>query len=442
MRTQHATRRLLGLVLVGGLLGCGDLLEVDNPNNIKGEDIENPAAAGPLANGALSSIARGYGAIMAVYATATDELDWIGSRDAWQQLDFGNFTNPFNEFTDAAFPFVSEGRWLADEAVKVLGKHYADGKLPVPKDYARALLYSAISYVTIADMFDNFVFSNRTEAKPPIGQDNMGILYDSAVARLDRALPIAQAANDANLVTAVLAMRARAKHGRAVWNLVGKRPISGGLVNSAGAVADAQAALAAAPTATWTYAFKYSATTIGAAIGSWVNQRQEMRFGSQYIYSGTPGRSRVDSIKLRDPIDNVVDPPVSATILAFAASTDYPTLTITSTREMHLIIAEARLQAGDMVGFATAINAIRAMDGLTAWNVAAPQIPALDLLIHTRRSSLFLQGKRLADMYRFGITDPVWRSGSDALTAPGTFLPITAIECLANPHIGVANCGK
>ena len=35
-----------------------------------------------------------------LYATATDELDWIGSRDAWLDLEGGAISNYGNEFTD------------------------------------------------------------------------------------------------------------------------------------------------------------------------------------------------------------------------------------------------------------------------------------------------------------------------------------------------------
>jgi starch-binding outer membrane protein, SusD/RagB family len=72
------------------------------------------------------------------------------------------------------------------------------------------------------------------------------------------------------------------------------------------------------------------------------------------------------------------------------------------------------------------------MDGLTPYT---GQIPAMDMLRHTRRVNLFLMGLRLNDMYRFGIRDPHWRPNSDAFARPGTLLPITIIEIRANPHL-------
>ena len=57
------------------------------------------------------------------------------------------------------------------------------------------------------------------------------------------------------------------------------------------------------------------------------------------------------------------------------------------------------------------------------------------MLIHERRVNLFMQGRRLNDMYRFGIQSSAWQSTRKAATNPGTFLPITKVELDANCHI-------
>lgn len=76
-------KTLLTVGLMAAVSGCDELLQVSNPNNIAGDDILNPVAASALANGALSGVARGYANILTSYATATDELEWSGSRDAY-----------------------------------------------------------------------------------------------------------------------------------------------------------------------------------------------------------------------------------------------------------------------------------------------------------------------------------------------------------------------
>ena len=99
---------------------------------------------------------------------------------------------------------------------------------------------------------------------------------------------------------------------------------------------------------------------------------------------------------------------------------------------MHLIMAEAALAGNGGADFTTAINALRALDGLTAFS---GQVNEGDLLTHHRRTDLYLQGKRLADHYRFGTASREWLAGTPALAAPGTFFPIPSNECQANPNI-------
>jgi hypothetical protein len=48
--------------------------------------------------------------------------------------------------------------------------------------------------------------------------------------------------------------------------------------------------------------------------------------------------------------------------------------------------------------------------------------------------NLFLQGRRLSDMYRFGERDARWQTGSAAYTTRGCFLPITFTERQSNAN--------
>ncbi|MBI3981832.1 MAG: hypothetical protein HY337_02895, partial [Gemmatimonadetes bacterium] len=309
-------------------------------------------------------------------------------------------------------------------------------------DLARAYFYTAIAYVSIANMYDDYVFSDRRTAGQPIGPANMGGLYVTAIDYLTKGLAIATG-RDAALAQAIRAMRARANFDRAIWDKVGNAPISTGLVTAASpfvtaAVADANAVLAlAGATPTWTFQFRFSAGTGSSSQGAWINSRQENRLGGTYVQLHATDPTWLNVTVLLDPITGAPNPFVHATQQAFKAAVLYPAYTVVSTRELHLIRAEAALAAGDNAGFTTAINALRAIDGLTAYS---GQVAALTLLQYSRQANLFLQTRRLSDHYRFGIPSPEWLPGSQALTNPGTFLPITAVECLANPNIGAAKC--
>jgi starch-binding outer membrane protein, SusD/RagB family len=427
----------IAVAAVVGLSAC-DILDVNNPNSLLEEDIRKPAAANALVNGTLSLVSGAVSAKWQEVGIVADELVWIGSRDAWQQLDFGFISDPYNEFTDGNFPLLGRARWQADEAEKILLEHSQTITTPqMRRDLARAHLYAGTIYMIIGEIQQDFAFSNKTEGAPAVGAAKMSTVLDQAIQKLDKAVAAAQAANDANLQTVALATRARARHSRAIWDKM-KAPSSAPLVNAAGAVSDAQAVLGRV-SGDWSYKYTFSAATIANDMASWINSRGENQFDTASVVRVNPANTRqIQAVKLMDPIDNVPDPVITARLREFkggnltATGDVYPPLTVTSARLMHLILAEDALQKNNQADFRTHINNIRAMDGLTPYT---GQIPAMDMLRHTRRVNLFLMGLRLNDMYRFGIRDPHWRPNSDAFARPGTLLPITIIEIRANPHL-------
>jgi hypothetical protein len=422
------------------LAGCDSLLEVENPNNLVQEDLGNPSAAEGLANGSLATVARGTSFLNAVYATATDELLWVGSRDAWGTLGKGDLTDPANEFSDRAYPFVSEARWMALEAVNLLSEFDGAGDLVDRTVLGRAYLYAGIIHATIADSYDDFVFSDRKEPGTPIGEGGMASLYDQAVSFLDQGLSIAQSEGDTELQTGILAVRARVKHAKAVWgklNPTGSVNTTDPLVNDAGAVQDALSAigLAGGVTADWRYRFNYSSATFANDMADWVNDRTEMSVGPDYVDYEDPATRRFPkSVILLDPIDQIPDPAVERAVFnEFIPGGRFSPQTVISARELHLIVAEAELAQGNTDGFTTHVNHVRAMDGLTPYS---GQVDAMDLLVHARRVNMFMQLRRLSDHYRFADPSSTWVGGSEAITRPGTFLPIAITEIRANPNVG------
>lgn len=438
-RPQSWTAPLLALCLGFAVVGCDNLIDVSNPNNVLGEDLLNPDAAGAVSNSALYTVQKGYGYMLAPYSTVSDELTWIGSRDAWRSLDFGDPTDANNEFTDNAFKYFAQGRWMADEAITILEGHQTSGELEDPEDLARAYLWGAISYTAIAHWFDDFAFSDRSEAGPPIGPANMGGLYDTAVQYATSGLALV-AGDDSDLERNLMAMRARARHGQVVWGLIGmgqsgQVPADGlPAANSLdAAAADAAAALAIDP-ADWRFLFDYGASTVWSDIGWQVVGRLELRMGDRYIVP-TADDSERESTGLMDPINNIPDPRLDALQDLFEADERYADLVVTSAKEMHLIMAEDALADGQMGTFQTQINAVRATGaGLTNWTGAGGQPTALNMLIYERQANLYLQGQRLNDMYRFGLTSDKWQAGRPSTTG-AVFLPITIVEIRANCHL-------
>ena len=435
---KQITRSFLALVIMAGtmLAGC-NLLDVNNPNSLFEEDIESPVTAEFLANGSEATVADGVSGFLAVYSVASDELNWVGSFDAWQDVMIGNFNDPTNQFVDQEYPTVSRARWWADDVIKRLNEFDSDGLLSDRTQLSRAYLYGAIIYVTIADMFDNFVFTERAEGGPPIGEENMVNLYDTAVEYIDQGLSVSGISTD--LEAALMGMRARANYSKAMWNKMNPSVNTGDpLINDAAAVADAEAALALMD-ADYKYQLTFSPSTLNNYVAQQTNQRVELVVNpSVYIVADDDGR-RVKNIQypdstvqLQDPIDNIPDPVLYDALVEFITAIEYAPITVVSAREMHLILAEAAAAGNGSVDFDTQINAIRSLNGLTNYS---GQITQLEMLQHTRQVNLFLQGRRLHDLYRFDQSSPQWEANSTAESSPGTFFPISITECRANPDV-------
>lgn len=428
----------LTVAVMAGVFTAGcNLLDVNNPNSLVEEDIEQPVTAEFLANGSEATVADGVSGFLAVYSVASDELNWVGSFDAWQDVMIGNFKDPTNQFVDQEYPTVSRARWWADDVIKRLNQFDSDGLLTDRTQLSRAYLYGAIIYVTIADMFDNFVFTERAEGGPPIGEANMVGLYDTAIEYIDSGLAVDGISDE--LEATLTGLRARANYSKAMWNKMNPSVnTSDPLIDNSAAVTDAQNALALMDP-DFKYELTFSPSTLQNYMAQQTNQRVELVVNpSVYIVADADGR-RVKNIEypdstvlIQDPIDDIPDPVVYNTLVEFIGAIEYAPITVVSAREMHLILAEAAAAGNAGVDFDTQINAIRDLDDLTDYS---GQITELEMLQHTRQVNLFLQGRRLHDMYRFDISSPQWEQGSTAETSPGTFFPISITECRANPDV-------
>ena len=124
------TRIVASAVLAGSvaLAGCGDLLDVENPNNVTEEAVQRRQGAAALVNGAEARTFAAISQIWLPYLTVSDDLVWgdDGSRDAWGSLDEGQIQDPLNEFIDAYFPTIAQARWMADETVATMEGHLSE----------------------------------------------------------------------------------------------------------------------------------------------------------------------------------------------------------------------------------------------------------------------------------------------------------------------------
>jgi len=426
MLTRCSTIFAVAFVLL--FTGCENLLEVQNPNSLTEEDVTNPTSANGLKNGLLHQLMVGTGWTWAATTTASDELVWTGSYESYGDFDSGNLDVSTNEIVVAGFPEISQARYMGDLADSTLTSLESQGELSDPSLLTSTLIYSALTKITIAENYDNFVISDRQNTSPPVGEDNMDVAFiDAAITLLDRAVTRAET----DLLRAqALGLRARAKHYKGVWeklNPTGQVP-SNPLVTGTGASADAQAALDLMAT-DYKAQFNYAAALFNNYLANQVNSRGEIT-----PYGGTDAPPIFN-----DPKTGDTDPRAEDIINDFTNiglyTENYSPLTWTSAREMHLIIAEeAAGEDANDIGpdddeARDRINTVRSLDAL-------PPIDLTDDLVtfieHERRANLYLQGRRLNDMYRFGTSAPEWDASQDPV---GTLLPISESERQANPDM-------
>jgi hypothetical protein len=451
-RAERARARAAAALLAAAALaaapGCGSVLDVDNPNNVNAESLGDPASARAQVNGALAALTRAAGILLGPVTTASDDMSWRGSLEGMQRFDLGYLADPYNEFLEASYQAMTPARYTAARAVRQLEAFQAAGQLADPTQLALANLYLAIAYDYIANHHDDFVIaSNEREAGVAVGPANMVTLYDSVEAAAARGLAVAGTTNAQR--GALTAMRARAKFDRAVWRKI--NPSGAGiaaqpLVDDPAAAQDAAAALALlGPDARFQLAVQNGMAFSNCYFPNCTNARQEIRFDAAVAtYNYTAGTL---AVALRDPITGQPDPRIAPAVNEFvapSAGTNLVSLTVTGSRDMLLIMAEVALARGETAEFQARINQLRALNALPAWTGAAGQPAARDLLLHERRANLFLQGRRLNDMYRFRIVDPRWAADADARTCPGTLLPINTAERLTNPNVSAWQpaCGQ
>lgn len=400
------------LVVCISLLFIGCELEVNNPNSINYENLDNPVTANALANGSLVQIASGMGFLIAPYSVATDEVLWIGSRHAWGELDDGNFSDVANEFVDQAWGPFASARWTADNAIELI-EGFESGTYDI-NDLTRAYLYAALVRVMIGDMFDDFVYSNRTEAGNAIGLDNMYLVYDEAIELLNNAENL-EPSDD--LLINITALRARAKYSQAVWYKV-QPPVDTANPYVDAGTDDAITALALGGDL-FKWQMLYSANSTTNDLSFQVNARAELVL--------SPEDNDADSVFINDiRVQNIISEFTDG-----SAGQEYAPLTISSAKEMYLILAESEYVNNQLESARGYLNTLRAIDGLTEDDSTGID----EMLQYERRVNLFLQGRRLADMFRFNEQSDHWSDVNDAVTTPGTFFPIPLIEIESNPNI-------
>lgn len=452
------------------LSGC-NLLDVDNPNSLVEASIRQEAAANGVANGSLQLVSEAVADLWEGPEVVSDNLDWIGSRDAWGSLDEGAVNDPNNEFLDSAFPTLGRAVWMAQNAVEILEGHVAENPSEdaFVLDRARAYMFRGLILMVVAETQQDMTFSYKMTDGPavstgnatigseefgPIAVGSMDAVMDLAITSLEMAKTDLETLGEDDLAIDATALLARAEMSE---EIMAARSSVGGALDFSDAIPYANEVITAAGGADYKFNLNYSSASSGCDLCGNISDRKENQFDQSLVT--WDASNNVDGIALMDPITGADDLALIDAMGQFRggsyldAGTSFVPLTVASARLMHLIVAEHELANGNGGGggaFETAINALRDIDDSDAgydFDSAAfgDDVAALQ---HHRRVNTILQGLRLQDMYRWGLTptdagsapDARWQPGSTAVTAPGTMLPVTIIECRANQYLDNNTC--
>ena len=420
----HVTASL-ALCLVAST-ACGDLLSLkqSNPGQVDASTLYVPANAQLLVNGAIADFECAFSRYVLGSGILSDEVGAaIGNS--------GNFDYDARRFTPSGpyaggcggvqqpgiYTGISTARGDADTVYKRF-ETWTDAEVPNrARLMGQLMTYGGYSLIVLGEGFCSAAINVGPEL-------TSAQVFQEAKLRFDKAITHATAANDAALLNFARLGRARALRN---------------LKDLPGAAADA----ALIPS---NFVLNISTDALNA-------RRQNVVFVHiTQNFHGTVEPS-FRGVLLGGAADPRVVVANSGRFGTAAGGTTqiwtpskYPTITtaipVAKYAEAQLIIAEARIAAGDLAGAATAINNARNSGGRTlplydATGQTAAQVTAQ--LIEERRRELFLEGHRLWDIRHFGLpltpaAGAAYAVGGGVYGDLGCF-PLPTVERNNNPNI-------
>lgn len=409
-----------GICLALSLLavtGCGDILSLKQSSTaqIDAAGLYTPKNAQLLVNGVIADFECAYTRVVTGMGILGDEIKnaWANSNNYDYDRRTITPTSPYDGGCGGSqlpgfYTALSTARGVADTTYVELNG-WTDAEVPNrEKLMAQAAIYGGYSLIMLGEAMCTAAINVGPEL-------SSAQVFEEARVRFDRAVTHAGASGDPELLSF-----ARLGRARALLNL-----------------GELQAA--AADAATIPPGFMQ-----GVSPDETYSRRQNIVY--MHITQGFFGT--VDP-SFRDlTLDGEPDPRVLVTNsghVGNAAATPiwtpdkYPDVTtpvpVAKYAEAQLILAEARIAAGDLAGAADAINAARNSGGRTdmplydASGQTAEQVK--DQLIEERRREFFLEGHRLWDVRRFELP---------LLPAPGTEYPAGGsvygdLRCFPLPNV-------
>lgn len=406
---------LLGFAILVTACDVQKILEEEAPSRVDAETLNNPAFAQLLVDGAVGDLECALTQYIVAAGLVGDELlNAQLSQAAWDydrrtifpaSIPYGTAQCTAAQVPGLYTP-LSVARFQADNVLRKL-ESWTDAQVPNRTSLiAQAATYAGFSLELLGESMCSAAIDLGPEMTP-------AQLFTQAESRFTTAIAAAQTANNTTMLNAALIGRARAR-----LNL-NKLP-------------EARADAALVPNN-----FVLNATYSGAVV-----RRENMVWSQMYrgLFATVDSSYRgVTWAGLPDPRVNVVDAGVNGQDpnTRIFRQTKYPlinsTIPIARSAEAQLIVAEADLAAGNTTSPVTIINQLHTNAGIPPYaGGTAAEIKAQ--IIEERRREFFLEGHRLGDIIRYGLT--VRPLAGTAFSRGGVYGPGTGAQvCFPLPDV-------
>jgi hypothetical protein len=420
---------VLGLVV--GFTACDDLLQVADPSRYTSEGLDDPLALPAVANGIEGNLQLSMSGIATEAGLLSDELMHTGTWTGYEDSDKGRYRPGVGtSVAQGTMNSVMTAAVRAEERFKrVLGD--ADAM----KSKMMAQITAAAGWAPLLMGMINC--ESVVEPNGPAVSDTAAMRF--AIPLLTRAIDVATGANQPVYANFAKAGRARA------YLLTGDYDR---------ALADAQAI----PNG-FTYNARFSNASSANSLVTLNHYTENKAAGldsrrwAPQTTRGWADTTRAGGDVFIDVWSGQADPRVPIVHRVgnrlgvdgrtkFYSHNKYKTrdddIPMTHWKEMRLIEAEVYWRKGDFPNAIAKMNVVRADVGLPALTNPGTSAGVFDMLLEERFATLFLEGHRASDLYRFNLFPSVIGTGYN------TKFPMNTSEALNNPNAGgrVRQCPK
>lgn len=415
-RTGSAFARAMGVgALVLMLSACDGLFDIENPTNLLDEDLTNRQLEATLSNSAEGALGSHLSYAMRYGTLITDDY-WHPSLQTFGlELDRG-YRNRANEAVESMYNRLASGVWIANEMGERLTEMVTNPA--AHRGIADSHFFGAEGRMALAGYFREVTY----DAQAPITPFEA---IEDAIEGYQKAAQIAGALGDANLQAASYGGMARG------YRSLYYEPIAMG---GTGNPSHFQLAEQWARTALQTHSTYLKQAEFGSP-------------GPSNDMSGTGREQMTPWTAFRvDPVSGQLDPRITHTRpdtapdglillrdMKYWPKTD-PSVSLPLQRaaEAELIVAEARLVAGDVSGAVEFINRVRARSGLPPFATSSIS-EAWEQLKYERDTEMWLEGRKWEDHRYYGVIPRAWDE-VNKLEGVSQRFPISVQERNNNPN--------